>query len=68
MMDVKELRRFYALRRTDFMIALVALFDVILTDMLTGLVIAVVLSLIFVVYRASRPHIALMGRAPGISM
>ena len=65
LMDVKELRRFYALRRTDFVIALVALFGVILTDVLTGLVIAVVLSLIFIVYRASRPHIALLGRAPG---
>ena len=65
LMDVRELRRFYALRRTDFVIALVALFGVILTDVLTGLVIAVVLSLIFIVYRASRPHIALLGRAPG---
>jgi len=42
-MDVKALRRFYALRRTDFVIAVVALFGVILTDVLTGLVIAVVL-------------------------
>ncbi len=65
LMDVKELRRYYALRRTDFVIALAALFGVVLTDVLTGLVIAVVLSLIFIVYRASRPHIALLGRAPG---
>jgi sulfate permease, SulP family len=65
LMDVKELRRFYAIRRTDFVIALVALLGIILTDVLTGLVIAVVLSLIFIVYRASRPHIALLGQAPG---
>ena len=65
LMDVKALRRFYALRRTDFVIAVVALLGVILTDVLTGLVIAVVLSLIFIVYRASRPYIALLGRAPG---
>jgi MFS superfamily sulfate permease-like transporter len=64
-MDVKELRRYYVLRRTDFVIAVVALAGVVLTDVLTGLVIAVVLSLIFIVYRASRPHIALLGRAPG---
>ncbi|MFO7635076.1 MAG: SulP family inorganic anion transporter [Caldilinea sp.] len=65
LMDVKELRRYYALRRTDFVIALAALAGVVLTDVLTGLVIAVVLSLIFIVYRASRPYIALLGRAPG---
>ncbi len=65
LMDVKELRRYYRLRRTDFVIAIAALAGVVLTDVLTGLVIAVVLSLIFIVYRASRPHIALLGRAPG---
>jgi high affinity sulfate transporter 1 len=65
LMDVKELRRYYALRRTDFVLALTALFGVILTDVLTGLVIAVVLSLIFIVYRASRPYLALLGQAPG---
>ncbi len=64
LMDVKELRRYYTLRRTDFVVALVALFGVVLSDVLTGLVIAVVLSLIFIVYRASRPYIALLGRAP----
>ncbi len=64
LMDVKELRRFYALRRTDFVVAVAALAGVVLTDVLTGLVIAVVLSLIFIVYRASRPYIALVGRAP----
>ena len=67
LMDVKELRRFYTLRRTDFVIALVALAGVVLTDVLTGLVIAVLLSLIFIVYRASRPYIALLGRSPASS-
>ena len=64
LMDFKELRRYYALRRTDFVVAVAALLGVVLTDVLTGLVIAVVLSLIFIVLRASRPHIALLGRAP----
>lgn len=63
LMDVTELRRYRAIRRTDFIIALVALLGVITTTVLTGLVIAVVLSLVFIVYRASRPYIALLGRA-----
>ena len=62
--DLRPLRRYYALRRTDFVVAVAALLGVVLTDVLTGLVIAVVLSLIFIVYRASRPYIALLGRAP----
>jgi SulP family sulfate permease len=65
LMNVKELRRLYTLRRTDFALALAALLGVVLADVLTGLLIAVVLSLIFIVYRASRPYIALVGRAPG---
>lgn len=64
LMDVKELRRYYSLRRPDFVLALTALCGVVFTDVLTGLLIAVVLSLIFIVYRASRPYVALLGRSP----
>ena len=41
LMDVREMRRFYAQRRTDFWIALAALLGVTLTDVLTGMIIAV---------------------------
>lgn len=64
LMDVDEMRRYYASRRTDFVVALAALFGVITTDVLTGLVIAVLLSLIMLLYRASRPYIATLGRVP----
>lgn len=65
LMDTKELRRYFALRRIDFWLALSALVGVVFTDVLTGLVFAVVLSLVFIVYRASRPYIAPLGRVPG---
>lgn len=64
LMDIGELRRYYASRRTDFVVALAALFGVITTDVLTGLVIAVLLSLIMLLYRASRPYIATLGQVP----
>jgi len=65
LMDTGELRRYLAGRRTDFVLALVALFGVILSDVLTGLAIAVLLSLFLVLYRASRPYIAILARVPG---
>lgn len=65
LMDMGELRRYLAGRRTDFFLALVALFGVILSDVLTGLAIAVLLSLLIVLYRASRPSIAVLARVPG---
>ena len=65
LMDVAELRRFYASNRADFALAVVALFGVLSTDVLTGLLIAVFLSLLIILYRASRPYVAVLGKVPG---
>ena len=65
LMDVTEMRRYWAWRRTDFTIALVALIGVVLTTVLIGLIIAVLLSVMFLLYRASRPYVASLGRIPG---
>ena len=65
LMDVAELRRYYTSNRVDFVLAMVALLGVISTDVLTGLMIAVFLSLVIILYRASRPHVAVLGKAPG---
>jgi SulP family sulfate permease len=65
LMDVGEMRRYWAWRRTDFLIALAALIGVVMTTVLIGLVIAVLLSVAFLLYRASRPYVASLGRMPG---
>jgi len=65
LMDVAELRRYYTSNRVDFVLAMVALLGVVSTDVLTGLIIAVFLSLVIILYRASRPHVAVLGKAPG---
>jgi sulfate permease, SulP family len=49
--------------RADFAAAVAALLGVLLFDTLPGLVIGVGLSLVLLLYRASRPHIARLGRA-----
>ena len=59
------MRRYWAWRRTDFLIAVIALVGVLLTTVLTGLAIAVLLSVAFLLYRASRPYVAALGRIPG---
>jgi high affinity sulfate transporter 1 len=66
LIDLQELRRYYAWRRTDLLIALVALVGVVTTDVLTGLIIAAALSLAALLYRASRPDVVVIGRLPGI--
>ncbi|WP_163988483.1 SulP family inorganic anion transporter [Pyxidicoccus caerfyrddinensis] len=65
MMDVRELRRLYRMRRADFIGATVALVGVLALDVLPGLLVAVGLSLFLMVYRASVPRLSELGRDPG---
>ena len=59
-------QRYYFQRRTDFFLALTALIGVISSDVMTGLMIAVLLSVVMLLYRASRPYIATLGRWPAL--
>jgi SulP family sulfate permease len=63
--NVAEFKRYYAQRKTDFALAVTALVGVITTDVMIGLSIAVMLSLVMLLYRASRPYIAVLGKRPG---
>jgi len=74
LVDVRALRELYRVRtnvlgkvaaRPDFVAALAALFGVLVFDTLPGLFIGIGVSLLLLVYRASRPHVAVLGRAPG---
>lgn len=65
LMDVAALRRYWRLRRLDFVLALTALMGELVFDVLPGLLLAVVVSLILLIYRASRPHLAVLGKVPG---
>jgi sulfate permease, SulP family len=65
LMKVKELRRFYKLRRFEFALAVVALAGVVTLDILPGLLLAVVLSLLLLIWKASLPVGTALGRVPG---
>ena len=79
LVDIRSLRRFYGLTnprlgriygvaaRPDFIAATAALFGVLIFDTLPGLFIGIVVSIILLVYRTSRPHVAVLGRVPGTS-
>jgi SulP family sulfate permease len=58
-------RRLWALRRTEFALAAVCALGVMTIDVLPGLILAVTLSLLVLVYRASRPRTAVLGLPPG---
>jgi len=66
LMDVGEMRRYFRWRRTDFALATAALVGVITTTVLVGLMIAVLLSVVLLLYRASRPYVAVLGKLGGV--
>jgi sulfate permease, SulP family len=62
LVDFAEWRRYVRWRRTDAFLALVAALGVLLTDVLIGLVVAALLSVLILLYSASQPTIAILGR------
>lgn len=54
--------------RPDFIAALAALLGVLILDTLPGLFIGIAVSLLLLLYRASRPNVAVLGRVPGVSV
>ncbi len=77
LVDWRSLRSFYRLwdsrlgaiygpaARADFLAAMAALLGVLIFDTLPGLIIGILVSIALLVYRASRPHVALLGHIPG---
>ena len=65
MIDVAELRRLHRVTRFDFWIAVAAIVGVLSAGVLTGVVIGVALSLLWLVYVATQPPMPLLGREPG---
>jgi high affinity sulfate transporter 1 len=57
-------RHFGAVARPDYIAAVAALLGVTVFDTLPGLFIGIVVSLLLLVYRASRPYVATLGRTP----
>jgi sulfate permease, SulP family len=77
LIDFPALRRLYRIwtsrlgaiygvaARVDFLAALAALFGVLLFDTMAGLFIGIGVSVLLLVYRASRPNVAVLGRTVG---
>ena len=62
----RKLRRVRAISRTEFALGALALAGVLLVDVLEGMMIGLVASLVLVLYKSSRPHVSSLGRVPGV--
>ena len=62
----RKLQKVRLASRVEFWFAVLAFAGVILIDVLQGMIIGLVASLVFVVYKTSRPHVSSLGRVPGV--
>jgi high affinity sulfate transporter 1 len=66
-LHTKGLGRIYGIAaRPDFIAAIAAMLGVLVFDTLPGLFIGIAVSLLLLLYRASRPNVAILGRVPGV--
>jgi high affinity sulfate transporter 1 len=64
--DLGALRRFLEVRKSDFVLSMVAFLGVAALGVIPGIAVAVGVSVLDVVRRAWRPHDAILGRARGV--
>lgn len=66
--DVPALLRMWRVSRFDFLAAASALIGVLLLGILQGILLAALVSVLMLLVRASRPHVAFLGRVPGTNV
>ncbi len=62
----RKLAKIQLVSRTEFWLGLLTLAGVLFIDVLQGMIIGLVASILLVIYQSSRPHVASLGRVPGI--
>ncbi|HKC43872.1 MAG TPA: SulP family inorganic anion transporter, partial [Burkholderiales bacterium] len=65
LINVSELRHLWRVSRFEFGVSMIAFAGVLVFGILKGVMLAAVVSLLLLIRRASRPHVAFLGRIPG---
>jgi len=63
--NVSALKHLRRTNRTEYIVAVTALLGVLCSGLLRGVLIGAIISLVLLIRRASRPHVAVLGRIPG---
>jgi MFS superfamily sulfate permease-like transporter len=63
--NVSALKHLWRSDRPEFVVAVAAIVGVLGQGLLRGVMIGAIISLVLLIRRASRPHVALLGRIPG---
>jgi sulfate permease, SulP family len=63
--NVSALKHLRRTNKTEYIVAAAALLGVLCSGLLRGVLIGAIISLVLLIRRASRPHVAVLGRIPG---
>ncbi|HEY6144387.1 MAG TPA: SulP family inorganic anion transporter [Flavobacterium sp.] len=63
--DLKELNHLYKINKKEFGVAMIALVGVLIWGILTGVLLAAMVTLLLLIKAASKPTVAFLGRIPG---
>lgn len=63
--NVASLRHLRKTNRLEYIVAATTLLGVLCAGLLQGVLIGAIISLLLLIHRASRPHVAVLGRIPG---
>jgi MFS superfamily sulfate permease-like transporter len=66
LIKVSALQRLWRAHRSEFYVAMAALVGVLCSGILRGVLIGAIISLALLLRRAARPHVAFLGRIPGM--
>ena len=64
--DVAETRRLWKINRAEFALSIITMFGVVALDILDGILMAVVIAVLLLLVRSSRPPDAVLGRVNGL--
>lgn len=62
--DFKEMKHLYKVDKKEFLVAMIALFGVLIFGILTGVLLASIVTLVLLIKETSNPHVATLGRIP----
>lgn len=63
--DLKEMRYLYRINKQEFYVAMIALVGVLIWGILTGVLLAAMVTLLLLIKEISKPNVAFLGRIPG---
>jgi MFS superfamily sulfate permease-like transporter len=66
LVKVKVLKRLWQVHRSEFLVAMTALAGVLWAGLLKGVLLGAAISIVLLIRRASKPHVAFLGRIPGV--